>query len=152
VTAANGTGTTTATVTIEVAAAPVGSTFTTWKGEANTTPELVAKYAIGGASGPNAQGEAPTVGRGLDGFDHYTYIEAWVRTDDLNGLTIIGESSTNLSAGFSSSGDWRVEGALEGVSQMNPPSSSGCEKKKFIYRHGMAQEKMFLRLRATLTP
>ena len=74
---------------------------------------------------------------------------ALVRTDD-NKLTIIGESTTNLNAGFSSTGTWTVEGAAQGVSQLNAPS--GCERKKFIYWHGIAHEKMFLRLKATLTP
>ncbi len=109
----------------------------------------LVKYAIGGGSGPNAQGEAPTVGRGFIVPNHYTYIEALVRTDD-NNLTIIGESTTNLSLGFSSTGTWTVEGAAQGVSQLNAPS--GCERKKFIYWHGIAQEKMFLRLTATLAP
>ena len=149
VTATNGTGSTTATVTIEVAAAPVGSTFAGWSGGATATSELVGKYAIGGGSGPSAQGEAPTVGKGFIVPNHYTYIEALVRTDD-NNLTIIGESTTNLSVGFSSAGTWTIEGSSQGVSQLNAPS--GCERKKFIYWHGIAQEKMFLRLNATLAP
>ena len=127
----------------------VGSTFASWSGGATATSELVGKYAIGGGSGPSAQGEAPTVGKGFIVPNHYTYIEALVRTDD-NNLTIIGESTTNLSVGFSSAGTWTVEGSAQGVSQLNAPS--GCERKKFIYWHGIAQEKMFLRLNATLAP
>ena len=127
----------------------VGSTFASWSGGAALNSENLANYAIGGASGPNAQVEAPAVGRGFIVPNHYTYIEALVRTDD-NNLTIIGESTTNLSVGFSSAGTWTVEGSAQGVSQLNAPS--GCERKKFIYWHGMAQEKMFMRLRATLEP
>ena len=136
-------------VTRSVVVAAVGSTFAGWSGGATATSELVGKYAIGGGSGPSAQGEAPTVGKGFIVPNHYTYIEALVRTDD-NNLTIIGESTTNLSVGFSSAGTWTVEGSAQGVSQLNAPS--GCERKKFIYWHGMAQEKMFMRLRATLEP
>ena len=126
-----------------------GTTFAVWSGGAILNSENLAKYAVGGASGPNAQVEAPTVGRGFIVPNHYTYIEALVRTDD-NNLTIIGESTTNLSVGFSSAGTWTVEGSAQGVSQLNAPS--GCERKKFIYWHGIAQEKMFLRLNATLAP
>ena len=149
VTATNGTGSTTATVTIEVVAAPVGSTFAGWSGGATATPELVGKYAIGGGGGPSAQGEVPTVGKGFIVPNHYTYIEAIVRTDD-NKLSFLAESSTDLSSGFSSTGTWTVEGAGQSVSQLNVPT--GCERKRFIYWHGMAQEKMFLRFRATLAP
>jgi len=141
---ANGNSATTVTRTVVV-----GSTFANWSVGAILNSENLAKYAIGGASGPNAQGEAPTVGRGFIVPNHYTYTVALVRTDD-NKLTIIGESTTNLNAGFSSTGTWTVEGAAQGVSQLNAPS--GCERKKFIYWHGIAQEKMFLRLKATLAP
>jgi len=127
----------------------VGSTFASWSGGAALNSENLANYAIGGASGPNGKVEAPTVGRGFIVPNHYTYIEALVRKDD-NNLTIIGESTTNLSLGFSSTGTWTVEGAAQGVSQLNAPS--GCERKKFIYWHGIAQEKMFLRLTAPLAP
>jgi hypothetical protein len=132
-----------------VVAAPVGSTFAGWSGGATATPELVGKYAIGGGSDPSAQGEAPTVGKRFIVPNHYTYIEAIVRTDD-NKLSFLAESSTDLSSGFSSTGTWTVEGAGQSVSQINVPT--GCERKRFIYWHGMAQEKMFLRLRVTLAP
>jgi len=148
VTAANGTGNTTATVMIEVSA-PAGSTFAGWSNGADLNSENLAKYAIGGASGPNAQGEAPTVGKGFIVPNHYTYIEAIVRTDD-SKLSFLAEASTDLSAGFSSTGTWTTEGLSQGVSQQDVPS--GCERKKFIYWHGMAQNKMFLRLKATLAP
>jgi hypothetical protein len=136
-------------VTIEVVAAPVGSTFAGWSGGATATPELVGKYAIGGGSDLSAQGEAPTVGKGFIVPNHYTYIEAIVRTDD-SQLSFVAEASTDLISGFSSTGSWTVEGAALGVSQQDVPS--GCERKKFIYWHGMAQNKMFLRLKATLAP
>jgi hypothetical protein len=126
-----------------------GTTFAVWSGEAALNQENLGKYAIGGTSGPNAQGEAPTVGKGFIVPNHHTYIEAIVRTDD-SKLSFLAEASTDLSAGFSSTGRWTVEGTSLGISQLNVPT--GCERKRFIYWHGMAQEKMFLRLRATLAP
>ena len=127
----------------------MGSTFAGWSGGATATSELVGKYAIGGGSGPSAQGEAPTVGKGFIVPNHYTYIEAIVRADD-SKLSFVAQASTDLIAGFSSLGTWTIEGAALGVSQADVPS--GCERKKFIYWHGMAQNKMFLRLQTTLAP
>ena len=144
---ANGNAATPATRTVVVSA--VGSTFAGWSNGADLNSENLAKYAIGGASGPNALGEAPTVGKGFIVPNHYTYIEAIVRTDD-SKLSVLAEASTDLSAGFSSTGTWTTEGLSQGVSQQDVPS--GCERKKFIYWHGMAQNKMFLRLKATLAP
>jgi hypothetical protein len=144
---ANGNAATPVTRTVVVSA--VGSTFAGWSNGADLNSENLAKYAIGGASGPNAQGEAPTVGKGFIVPNHYTYIEAIVRTDD-SKLSFLAEASTDLSAGFSSTGSWTTEGLSQGVSQQDVPS--GCERKKFIYWHGMAQNKMFLRLKATLAP
>ena len=136
-------------VTRSVVVSSVGSTFAGWSGGATATSELVGKYAIGGGSGPSAHGEAPTVGRGFIVPNHYTYIEAIVRADD-SKLSFVAQASTDLIAGFSSLGTWTIEGAALGVSQANVPS--GCERKKFIYWHGMAQNKMFLRLQTTLAP
>jgi hypothetical protein len=144
---ANGNAATPVTRTVVVSA--VGSTFAGWSNGADLNSENLAKYAIGGTSGPNAQGEAPTVGKGFIVPNHYTYIEAIVRTDD-SKLSFLAEASTDLSAGFSSTGTWTTEGLSQGVSQQDVPS--GCERKKFIYWHGMAQNKMFLRLKATLAP
>lgn len=127
----------------------VGSTFANWSGGATATPELVGKYAIGGSSDTSAQGAAPTVGKGYLTPYHYTYIEAIVRTDD-SKLSFVAQASTDLVAGFSSLGTWTIEGAALGVSQADVPS--GCERKKFIYWHGIAQNKMFLRLQTTLDP
>jgi hypothetical protein len=128
---------------------PAGSTFAGWSGGAATNSELVGKYGIGGASSPTAQGEAPTVGKGFLTPNHYSYIEAIVRTDD-SKLTITGESTTDLVAGFGSTGTWTTEGASLGVSQAGVPT--GCERKRFIYWHGMTQNRMFMRLKATLDP
>jgi len=126
-----------------------GSTFSSWSGGAALNAGNLAKYAIGGASGLTAQGEAPKVGTGFIVPNHYSYIEAIVRTDD-SKLTIVGEASTDLDAGFASTGTWTTRGKADGVSQLDVPN--GCERKRFIYWHGMVQERMFLRLRAILNP
>jgi hypothetical protein len=126
-----------------------GTTFAVWSGGATLNAGNLAKYAIGGASGLTAQGEAPKVGTGFIVPNHYSYIEAIVRTDD-SKLTIFGEASTDLDAGFASSGTWTTRGKADGVSQLDVPN--GCERKRFIYWHGMVQERMFLRLRAILNP
>jgi hypothetical protein len=145
---AAGNAATAVTRTVIVAAAP-GSTFAGWSGGATLDATNVGKYAIGGASSPTAQGEAPTVGKGFLTPNHYSYIEAIVRTDD-SKLTITGESTTDLVAGFGSTGTWTTEGASLGVSQAGVPT--GCERKRFIYWHGMTQNRMFMRLKATLDP
>ena len=126
-----------------------GTTFAVWSGGASLNAENLAKYAVGGANGLSGQGEAPRVGSGYIVPRHYSYIEAIVRTDD-SKLTIVGQASTDLAAEFDSTGQWTTEGASLGVSQVDVPA--GCERKRFIYWHGMAQSKMFLRLKATLAP
>jgi hypothetical protein len=126
-----------------------GSTFAVWSRGAALNQENLAKYAIGGAGSLTEQGEAPKVGTGFILPNHYSYIEAIVRTDD-SKLSVVGEASTDLAGGFGSAGRWTTDGAGQSVSQLNVPT--GCERKRFIYWHGMAQEKMFLRLRATLAP
>jgi hypothetical protein len=126
-----------------------GTTFAVWSNGATLNTENLAKYAIGGAGSLTVQGEAPKVGSGFIVPRHYSYIEAIVRTDD-SKLTIVGEASTDLAGGFGSAGRWTTEGAAQGISQLNVPS--GCERKRFIYWHGMVQERMFLRLRAILNP
>lgn len=129
------------------------SAFTTWSGGAFTlatmTPAQLVKYAIGGAGNLAAQGETPRIGSGFIVPYHYSYIEAVVRTDD-NKLHIVPESSSDLDVGFDTAGNWTTEGASEGVSQIDVPS--GCERKRFILWHGMAVERKFLRLKATLGP
>ncbi|NBQ56129.1 MAG: DUF5011 domain-containing protein, partial [Verrucomicrobia bacterium] len=123
--------------------------FEIWSGGVPLGSDNLAKYAIGGASGLTAQGEAPKVGTGFIVPNHYSYIEAIVRTDD-SKLLVVGEASTDLDAGFASTGTWTTRGQADGVSQLDVPN--GCERKRFIYWHGMVQERMFLRLRATLNP
>jgi len=123
--------------------------FEIWSGGVPLGSDNLAKYAIGGASGLTAQGEAPKVGTGFIVPNHYSYIEAIVRTDD-SKLLVVGEASTDLDAGFASTGTWTTRGQADGVSQLDVPN--GCERKRFIYWHGMVQERMFLRLSATLNP
>jgi len=124
------------------------NTFDSWSRGASLNAENLGKYAIGGASSLAAQGEAPNVGTGLIVPNHYSSIEAVVRTDDA-GLQIVPESTSDLVAGFNTNGIWTTEGKST-VSQTGVPS--GCERKRFILWHGMAEERKFLRLKTTLQP
>lgn len=144
VTATNGTGSTTATVTIEVAAAPVGSTFAGWSGGATLDAANLAKYAIGGASSLSVEGVQPT--SALDGTS--LSITAIVRTDDTT-LTVVGQAVTNLADYASSELVVQVEGDATGIDQTDVPA--GCTKKKFSVARGDAGKK-FLRLKAALDP
>lgn len=148
VTATNAVGSTTTTVTVAVAA-PSGSTFSDWSGGAPLTPENLTKYAVGGAGSLAARGEALKLGKGFIVPNYYSYIEAIVRVDDPR-LTVLPEKSNDLALGFDSGGSWTTEGESLGVSQLDVPP--GCERKRFIYWHGLTANKMFLRLKATLSP
>jgi hypothetical protein len=144
VTATNGTGSTTATVTIEVVAAPVGSTFAIWSDGATLDAANLAKYAIGGASNLGVAGIEPTLS--LDSTS--LSITAIVRTDDTT-LTVVGQAVTNLADYASSELVVQVEGDATGIDQTDVPA--GCTKKKFSVARGDAGKK-FLRLKAALSP
>jgi hypothetical protein len=142
VTATNGTGSTTATVMIEVSAA--GSTFAVWSGGATLDAANLAKYAIGGASSLSVEGVQPT--SALDGTS--LSITAIVRTDDTT-LTVVGQAVTNLLDYATLGSVVTVEGDATDLDQTGVPV--GCTKKKFIVpRDG--EGKKFLRLEATLAP
>ena len=115
VTATNGTGSTTATVRIEVAAAPVGSTFAgAYPGVSMTdvAPNgltYLANYAFGGdattqATLPVQDTSDPTKLRLVVVF----------RTDD-NSLTLGGQAATGLEAAWSSAGVTVVDGDSTGL-------------------------------------
>ena len=144
VTATNGTGSTTATVTIEVVAAPVGSTFAVWSDGATLDAANLAKYAIGGASNLGVAGIEPALA--LDSTS--LSITAIVRTDDTT-LTVVGQAVTNLADYASSELVVQVEGDATGIDQTDVPA--GCTKKKFSVARGDAGKK-FLRLKAALAP
>jgi hypothetical protein len=136
VTATNGTGSTTATVTIEVAAAPVGSTFAGAYPGASMTDvapnglTYLANYAFGGnettpATLPVQDTSDPTKLRLVVVF----------RTDD-NSLTLGGQASTGLEAAWSSAGVTVVDGDSTGLSANMARKvisvDRGSDPKKFL--------------------
>ena len=136
VTATNGTGSTTATVTIEVVAAPVGSTFAgAYPGVSMTdvAPNgltYLANYAFGGneatpATLPVQDTSDPTKLRLVVVF----------RTDD-NSLTLGGQASTGLEAAWSSAGVTVVDGDSTGLpanmARKVISVDRGSDPKKFL--------------------
>jgi hypothetical protein len=140
---------TTATTTVSVMVnpeTPIGTTFAGWSSSATPTPELVAKYAIGGATSLTGESVKPTLV-----LDATTLsITAIVRTDDPTHLSVVGQAVTSL-ADYATPGSVveEVVGDATGIDQTGVPT--GCEKQKFsVNRAGAAR--MFLRLNSTLTP
>lgn len=136
VTATNGTGSTTATVTIEVAAAPVGSTFAGAYPGASMTDvapnglTFLANYAFGGdattqATLPVQDTSDPTKLRLVVVF----------RTDD-NTLTLGGQASNGLEAAWSSAGVTVVDGESTGLpanmARKVISVDRGSDPKKFL--------------------
>jgi hyaluronate lyase len=127
--------------TLTVTAAAPG--FTTWNGGNSTmTPELLSKYAIGGASNSTATSEQPTTSLTSSLFS----MTAVVRTND-SKLTITPEATASLGP------EWKYpvksEGALQSVTQTNVPS--GFERKVFSL-HPSNNSKVFMRLQSVYTP
>jgi hypothetical protein len=121
--------------------AVVGPTFAEWAGEGVVmTPELLMKYAIGGATSSSTPGERPETK--LEGT--VLSLTAIVRKDDT--LTIIGQAVTDLGNYGNSSSITQVSGSAVGVSQDGVPA--GCERQKFTMDAGSAL-KAFLRISVT---
>jgi hypothetical protein len=119
------------------------SGFTTWNGGNSTmTPELLLKYAIGGASNSTATSEQPFVSIGASTFS----LTAVVRTDDPK-VTITPRATTSLGGAW----DYPVAttGAAESVNQANVPV--GCERKVFTLDTS-TNTKVFIRLETGYTP
>lgn len=119
------------------------SGFTTWSGGNSTmTPELLSKYAIGGASNSTATSQQPFVSLAASTFS----LTAVVRTDDPK-VTITPRATTSLGGAW----DYPVAttGAAESVDQANVPV--GCERKVFTLDRS-TNSKVFIRLEAGHTP
>jgi hypothetical protein len=113
------------------------STFAGWAGEGVVmTPELLMKYAIGGAANNLATGELPVVG--MDGSN--LTLTAIVRKDST--LTIVGQAVTNLEDYGTPASVNSLTGTSEGVSQIGVPTD--CERR--IFRSTLTGSKSFLRL------
>jgi len=136
VTATNGTGSTTATVTIEVVAAPEGSTFAGAYPGLNMTDvapnglTYLANYAFGG----NATTQATLPVQDTSDPTKLRLVVVF-RTDD-NSLTLGGQASTGLEAAWSSAGVTVVDGDNTGLSaNMDRKVISvdrGSDPKKFL--------------------
>ena len=100
------------------------------------TPELLMKYAIGGAANSMATGELPVVG--MDGSN--LTLTAIVRKDST--LTIVGQAVTNLEDYGTPASVNSLTGTSEGVSQIGVPTD--CERR--IFRSTLTGSKSFLRL------
>jgi hypothetical protein len=119
------------------------SGFSTWNGNSSTmTPELLSKYAIGGASNSTATSEQPTTSLTPSLFS----MTAVVRTDDPK-LTITPRAASSLV------GAWNypvaTAGAAQNVSQANVPV--GCERKVFTLDRS-TNTKVFIKLETGYTP
>jgi len=120
----------------------VGSTIGNWSSNAPVTPELVGKYAIGGAANLSAASESPLV----EAQTNTLSLTAMVRKDDAK-LSVEAEWVTDLAGGWSTTG---VSSATNGLGQ---PTDPGWERRKFTVPYDPANEpRKFLRLKATLQP
>jgi hypothetical protein len=119
------------------------SGFTTWNGGNSTmTPELLLKYAIGGAGNSTATSEQPFVSIGASTFS----LTAVVRTDDPK-VTVTPRATTSLGGAW----DYPVAttGAAQSVSQADVPV--GCERKVFTLDRS-TNTKIFIKLETGYTP
>jgi hypothetical protein len=118
-----------------------GGTFASWAGEGVAmTPELLMKYAIGGATSASSPGERPETK--LEGTT--LSLTAIIRKDAT--LTIIGQAVTDLGNYGNSGSITLVSGSAVGVSQDGVPA--GCERQKFTMDAGSAG-KGFIRISVT---
>ena len=100
------------------------------------TPELLMKYAIGGAASPSAMGELPAVG--MDGNN--LTLTAVVRKDST--LTIVGQGVANLVDYGTPASVTSLTGTSEGVSQIGVPID--CERR--IFKSTLAGNRSFIRI------
>jgi hypothetical protein len=119
------------------------SSFTTWNGgSASMTPELLLKYAIGGATNSTAASEQPTTSLTPTLFS----LTAVVRTDDPK-LTITPKATTSL--GNTWNYPVTTTGALQSVNQTDVPI--GCERMVYTLDRS-ANTKVFIKLETGYTP
>lgn len=113
-------------------------TFSDWSGGQELTPDLLKKFAIGGAASPAATSEEPLVA--MDNSE--LSITAIVRTNN-SQLAVAAEATTNLASAWSPTD---VTTSTEGISQADVPA--GSERRKFSVP--VSGTKRFLRLKITL--
>ena len=114
-----------------------GPTFESWAGQGvELTPELLMKYAIGGAASPSGTGELPVVGKDGSNFT----LTAVVRKDST--LTIVGQAVANLEDYGTPASVTSLTGTSEGVSQIGVPTD--CERR--IFKSTLTGNRSFLRI------
>jgi hypothetical protein len=130
-------------VAVQIGDLHEGSTFTGWSGGREMTAELVGRYAIGGASGPEAaDGTRP--GATLVGGN--LVLTAIVRTDDPK-VSVVGEAVDNLANYGNPAARIEVAG-VESPDQGGVPE--GHQRMTFTVPAGGAR--LFIRLKAALAP
>jgi hypothetical protein len=114
-----------------------GMTWDLWLGGAARTPELLLKYAIGGASSPTGSSE-----KAVTLFDSTKLsLTAIVRTDDPS-LSVVGEAGMNLSS-------LNTNGVSVAASANQASVPEGCERRIYSVDRANSPSKQFLRVRVT---
>ena len=109
-----------------------------WKGNGTTlTPELLSKYAIGGAASPNHSAEAMSVAR----ESSFLAVTVLVRIND-GSLIIVGEKSSSVNGPWTTD---NVTSTTSGLSQSGIPN--GFERRKYLIPY--VSDRAFFRLRVS---
>jgi hypothetical protein len=116
-----------------------GSSYAGWSSNAPITSQLVAKYAIGGATNISANSESTLSSLGGARLS----LTAVVRTNDVN-LTVLGQASSDLQ------GSWTTNGVTHVPSPDTNNVSEGCQRRIYSIDLTNSPPRQFLRLRATL--
>ena len=118
-----------------------GVSFSSWSGGQTLTPELLGKYAIGGASGPSASSVRPVLTSTGGGVT----LSALVRTNSSAGsFAVIGEYSTDLASWLPLTNN---PSGLPSADTNGVPE--GFQRKTFSLPVG-SEPKKFLRLKSSL--
>jgi hypothetical protein len=125
-----------------VVAAPAGTTFAGWSGNAAVTSDLVYKYAFGS---PNKDSAAAGMSSAVT--TTALSLTAVVRTDD-NKLTITAKSATNLN------GPWDAVTPEITIANSSDQAGlgTGLVRKIFTILRVVGENKRFLKLEASYTP
>jgi len=123
-----------------VVAAPVGTTFAGWSGNAAVTSDLVYKYAFGS---PNKDSAAAGMSSAVT--TTALSLTAVVRTDDPNKLKITAKSATNLN------GPWdAVTPEITVANSLDQAGlGTGLVRKIFTILRVVGENKRFLKLEAS---
>jgi hypothetical protein len=126
-----------ANVTITVRDVLEGMTWGPWLAGVNGTPELLLKYAIGGATSPAGSSESTVTV--LD--SNKLSLTAVVRTNDVS-LSVVGEAGASL-------GSWSSSGVSVAASLNQASVPEGCQRKVYSVDRSNSPTRQFLRLRVS---